>query len=105
MNDNEAAFKQQLDKLRYGGELNLECCGRVTRVVYFHDIYIVMVETHVSPDRLGDFLQQIQYELKANEQFILQNSRVHYCLFVKHIELRNIVSHASTALRCSMAYQ
>ena len=105
MNDSEAAFKQQFEKLQQGGELHLECCGVEMRVNFLSDVYVVLVETRVSPDRLSDFLQQIQQDTKENEHYILQNNTVYYCLFLKNGDLKSMVTHALAAVRCSMAYQ
>ena len=105
MNDYDAAFKQQLEKLNDGGELALECNGLIIRVCQAHNVFIILVETLVSPDRFYDFLQRQKHDLKINEQYLLCGSKVNYCLFTDSIDYRKIINCAYSVVNISQAYQ
>ncbi|POT59507.1 hypothetical protein C3432_01940 [Citrobacter amalonaticus] len=105
MNDDDAAFRQQFEKLYDGGQLQLECCGMVMWVSSVHGMYMALVETWISPDRFYDFIQAKQYDLQENEQYLVYHNKVYYCLFIKNIDFSNLMNCAYTAVKCSMAYQ
>lgn len=105
MNDYDAAFRQQIEKLNSGGELALECCGLIVRVSHAHSMFVILVETLVSPDRFYDFLQRQQYDLQTNEQYLLYGSKIYYCLFMDNIDYRKIINCAYSVVNISQAYQ
>ncbi len=105
MSDNIAAFKQQLEKLEHGGELQFEYCGMLIQVTSVHGIYIIMTKLWVSPDLFYDFLQSKQHHLQNNEQYLIHQNKVYYCLFMKDIEFESIVNCTYAAVNCSMTYQ
>ena len=105
MNDSDAAFRQQLEKLNDGGELQLECCGITMLVSYAHDTYIILVETRVAPDRFYDFIQDEKYDLQYNEQYLFHGNKIYYCMFVKDINFSKIFNCAFSVINRSMAYQ
>lgn len=105
MNDSDAAFKQQLEKLKHGGELQLECCGLILRVSLAHSMFIILVETLVSPDRFYDFIQRQQEDMWTNEQYLLCGRKVHYCLLVDNMDFGTIINCAYSVVSRSQAYQ
>ncbi|KNC09808.1 hypothetical protein AC791_14400 [Klebsiella sp. RIT-PI-d] len=105
MNDSDAAFRHQLDKLHHGGELQLECCGMIIKVSYIHDVYMILTETYISPDRFYDFIQIKKDEMQNNEQYLLHKNKIFHCFFLKEIDLSKVINNAYAAVKCCMGYK
>lgn len=105
MNDNDAAFKLQLEKLKDGGELELEYCGMIMRVSAVHGMFMVLTETYVSYDRFNDFIRTKQYFMKDNEQYLIHKNKIYHCSFLINADFNSAINAAYAAVKDSIAYR
>lgn len=105
MNDSNAALRQQLEKLNCGGELCLEDGGIVMRVSSVNGLFIILVETKVSPLRFNDFLLQQQYQCRQNEHYLLHEGKIFYCLLTSDFDISQILKLVYLALDRGLPYQ
>lgn len=105
MNDFDAAFKQQLEKLKDGGELQVEYGGLMLRILSAHGIFIIMAETYISFDRLYDVLKMQQYDLQQDEQYLMYENRIYYCLFLKEMDFSSVINRIYVVVKRSMEYR
>nr|WP_318383148.1 hypothetical protein [uncultured Enterobacter sp.] len=105
MNDANAAFLQQVDKLTFGGELQIEIRGLMIRLSSCHDRYIALAELPLRRERLVDFLAHHQHSFSDNEQYVLYGHQVFYCYFTMDIELADIVVQVEKAVQLCAGYE